>query len=213
MANIKLDEFFFYFEWASKFDSFDVSTLTEILFLRVLVTIELHCSLLTVRYHELFESGADILTKNVKICILTKRWFLNSVWLKMIIDPLLEMCRNLFISDKLSLSICPYFVCGDISLDFLLFVKKTSFRDFLNIILGYYFRSTLSICNQLTSSSESLLRFIFLSVWNHICLILSNLSHHLGVLAVIKEFHPPTATKILPRVSTITIELKNCLYI
>jgi len=44
-----------YFESASKFDSFDVSSVIKTLLFNVLVAIELHCSLLTVCYHKVFE--------------------------------------------------------------------------------------------------------------------------------------------------------------
>ena len=43
------------FEQASKFDSFNVSIAIKNLFLRVMVTIDPHRSLLTVQYYELFE--------------------------------------------------------------------------------------------------------------------------------------------------------------
>jgi hypothetical protein len=48
---------YIYLKSELKFDSFDVSIGIRILFFRVSVTIEPGRSLLTVRYHELFEKG------------------------------------------------------------------------------------------------------------------------------------------------------------
>ena len=55
MRRTKLDEIYIFLKSALKADSFDVSIGIKIPFFRVSVTIEPGRSLLTVRYHELFD--------------------------------------------------------------------------------------------------------------------------------------------------------------
>jgi hypothetical protein len=65
IGKIKLDETYI-FEIRNKSDSFDVSIGIKIPFFRVSVTIEPGCSLLTVRYHELFDYSLVVISIRFK---------------------------------------------------------------------------------------------------------------------------------------------------